>query len=204
MGRPLYSILSYAIRNLLVVRTRRFGGLALKGLAQISYVTWCEARTASGSSLRRTPRRWRRRWAAWWWTSSGGRRWRCLGWPRRTPSPPADLERVTSRNHPITSELRRLVDKLTSLLKGWHIIENWTLVLTPRHYKGQFHHFFVFHRLKYHLIHVEIIINSKSHLISRGKKKGKRCFSTPANIIICWKFPLILCLLPRLRRKDSG
>lgn len=26
----------------------------------------------------------------------------------------------------------------------------------------------------------------------------------PANIIMCWKFPLILCLLPRLRRKERG
>lgn len=56
-----------------------------------SGVTWCVARTAWESSRRQTPRQWRRRWAAWWWTSSGERRWPCLGWPRQTPSPRADL-----------------------------------------------------------------------------------------------------------------
>lgn len=121
-------------------------------MAQNSYVTWCVARTAWASSHHQTPRQWRRQWAAWWWTSSGGRRWPCPGWPRRTPSPRADLKRVTPKNQSpsVTLELQRLVS-----------------------YWGN------------------------------DTMRGKT-ISVPANIIMCWKFPLILCLLPRLRRKDSG
>lgn len=73
--------------------------------------------------------------------------------------------------------------------------------------------------------HLEIIFNKKKSLLSWWKTrqlhscstlkprhwqqtehwgKGQTGSSLPANIIMCWKFPFILCLRPRLSRKDSG
>lgn len=101
-------IFSSIIGIFLTVRTCALVQMQMrpKSTAQNCRITWCVARTAWVSSHRQTPRQWRRQWAAWWWTSSGGRRWPCLGWPRRMPSLHADLQGVASKNCPNTLELR--------------------------------------------------------------------------------------------------